>query len=58
MTEKNDVAEARIRIEAARRHLADALEAISGPDPDWPRCGTFIDMAEDVMPFIRGGDAS
>lgn len=58
MTEKNDVAEARVRIEAARKHLADALEAISGPDPDWPRCSTFIDMAGDVVPIIRGGDAS
>ena len=56
MEDKNDAAEARIRIEAARRHLTDALEAISGPDPDWARCSTFIDMAGDVMPIIRGGD--
>lgn len=56
MTEKNDAAEARIRIEAARNHLTDALEAISGPDPDWPRCSTFIDMAGDVMPIIRSDE--
>lgn len=56
MTEKNDAAEARIRIEAARKLLTDALEAISGPDPDWARCSAFIDMAGDVMPIIRGGD--
>jgi hypothetical protein len=56
MTEKNDAAEARIRIEAARKHLTDALEAISGPDPDWPRCSTFIDMAGDVMPIIRSDE--
>lgn len=56
MTEKNDAVEARIRIEAARKHLTDALEAISGPNPDWARCSTFIDMAGDVMPIIRHGD--
>lgn len=56
MTEKNDAAEARIRIEAARKHLTDALDAISGPDPDWPRCSTFIDMAGDVMPIIRSDE--
>ena len=56
MAEKNDATEARIRIEAARKHLTDALEAISGPDPDWARCSTFIDMAGDVMPIIRDGE--
>ena len=29
--------QARIRIEAARKHLTEALEAISGPEPDWAR---------------------
>lgn len=38
MEKTNDAADARIRIAEARKHLTDALEAISGPDPDWARC--------------------
>lgn len=57
MKEKNEVREARIRLDAARRHITEALEAISGPDPDWVRCGACIDMAGDVMPIIREVDA-
>ena len=56
MAEKNDAAEARIRIEAARKHLTDALEAISGPDPDWARGSTFLDRAGEVLPIIRHGE--
>lgn len=29
--------QARIRIEAARKHLTEALEAVSGPEPDWAK---------------------
>lgn len=29
--------EARIRLEVARGHITDAIEAISGPKPDWVR---------------------
>lgn len=53
MTEQDRVREARIRLEAARKHITDAIEAISGPKPDWVRCGAFIDMAGDVMPFVK-----
>lgn len=57
MTEQDRAREARIRLDAARKHIADAIEAISGPVPDWVRCGARIDMAGDVMPFVKDGDA-
>ena len=44
------------RAREARKHITDAIEAISGPVPDWVRCGAFIDMAGDVMPFVREVD--
>lgn len=53
MTEQDRAREARIRLDAARKHITDAIEAISGPEPDWVRCGAFIDMADDVMPFVK-----
>lgn len=48
--------QARMRIDAARKHLTDALEAISGPEPDWTRCETFMDMASDVLPTVIDGE--
>lgn len=57
MTEEDKAREARIRIEAARAHLADAAEAVGGPAPDWVRCGACIDMAGDVLPVVREGEA-
>lgn len=56
MTEQDRAREARIRLDAARKHITDAIEAISGPAPDWVRCGAFIDMAGDVMPFVKDGE--
>lgn len=56
MTEQDRAREARIRLDAARKHITDAIEAISGPAPDWVRCGAFIDMAGDVMPFVRSDE--
>lgn len=53
MTEQDRAREARIRLDAARKHITDAIEAISGPAPDWVRCGAFIDMAGDVMSFVK-----
>lgn len=50
MTEQDRAREARIRLDTARKHI---IEAISGPAPDWVRCGAFIDMAGDVMPFVK-----
>lgn len=50
------VEQARIRINAARKHLTDALEAISGPEPDVAKCDAFIDMANDVLPTIIDGE--
>lgn len=47
---------ARIRIEAARKHLTEALEAISGPEPDWARCEVCMDMASDVLPTVIEGE--
>lgn len=56
MTEQDRAREARIRLDAARQHLTNAIEAISGPKPDWVRCGAHIDMAGDVMPFVKDGE--
>lgn len=53
MTEQDRARKARIRLDAARKHITDAIEAISGPAPDWVRCGEFVDMAGDVMPFVK-----
>lgn len=58
MTEIERAKEARIRLDAARKFIADAIEAISGPEKDWARCGALIDMAGDVMPFVKEADAS
>lgn len=56
MTEQDRARKARIRLDAARKHITDAIEAISGPAPDWVRCGAFIDMTGDVMPFVKEAD--
>lgn len=56
MTEQDRARKARIRLDAARKHITDAIEAISGPKPDWLRCGACIDMAGDVMPFVKDGE--
>ena len=48
--------QARIRIEAARKHLTEALAAISGPEPDWAKCETCMDMASDVLPTVIDGE--
>lgn len=50
------VEQARIRIDAARKHLTDALEAISGPEPDFAKCEVCMDMAGDVLPTIIEGE--
>lgn len=50
------VEQARIRIDAARKHLTDALEAISGPEPDFAKCKACMDMAGDVLPTIIEGE--
>ena len=48
--------QARIRIEAARKHLTEALAAISGPEPDWAKCEACMDMASDVLPTVIEGE--
>ena len=48
--------QARLRIDAARKHLTEALEAISGPEPDVAKCEAFLDMANDVLPTIINGE--
>lgn len=50
------VEQARIRINAARKHLTDALEAISGPEPDFDKCEACMDMAGEVLPTIIDGE--
>lgn len=50
------IIQARLRIDAARKHLTEALEAISGPEPDVAKCDAFIDMANDVLPTIINGE--
>lgn len=50
------VEQARIRIEAARKHLTEALAAISGPEPDWAKCEACMDMASDVLPTVIEGE--
>lgn len=44
--------EARIRLADARAHITSAIEAISGPEPDWVLCEAHMDMAGDVMPAV------
>lgn len=57
MADKEETAKkVRIRIEAARQHLTDALREVSVPDPDLVACQAHIDMATDVMPVIEGGE--
>lgn len=48
--------QARLRIDAARKHLTEALEAISGPEPDVAKCEAFLDMANEVLPTIINGE--
>lgn len=45
--------EARIRLCEARRHITEAIEAVSGPEPDWGLCEAHMDMAGEVLPVIR-----
>lgn len=44
---------ARERLEASRRHLTDAVRALSVPKPDWVVATAAMDMAMDVMPDLR-----
>lgn len=50
------VQQARIRIDAARKHLTEALEAISGPEPDFAKCEACMDMAGEVLSTIIEGE--
>ncbi len=56
MSEQGIARAARIRLDAVRDHITDAIEAISGPAPDWLRCAECMDMARDVMPVVEEGD--
>lgn len=49
---------ARKRLAVARGFLTDAIEAISGPDPDWALCQVLIDMAGEVLPYVESGGES
>lgn len=52
MTGSERAREARIRLADARAHVTSAIEAISGPEPDWVLCEAHMDMAGDVMPVV------
>ena len=52
MTGSERAREARIRLADARAHITSAIEAISGPEPDWVLCEAHMDMAGDVMPVV------
>lgn len=52
MTGSERAREARIRLADARTHITSAIEAISGPEPDWVLCEAHMDMAGDVMPVV------
>ena len=54
MTEMDRAREARIRLVAARDFIARAIRAVDGPEPDWAYCAALIDMAGDVMPYVKG----
>ena len=54
MTERERARYARERLEASRRHISDAVRALSVPEPDWVAATAAADMAMDVMPDIRG----
>ncbi len=53
MTDRDRARAARIRVEASRRHLDEAMRALSVPEPDWVAARVALDMAADVMPAIR-----
>lgn len=50
--EQAKVLDARIRLNTARKLITDAIEAISGPRPDWNKMNVYVDMVQDVMPFV------
>ena len=54
MTELERARYARERLEASRRHVSDAVRALSVPEPDWVAARAAADMAVDVMPDLRG----
>lgn len=55
MNEVDRAREARIRLVTARDFIARAIEAVGGPEPDWALCAALIDMAGDVMPYVKEG---
>lgn len=57
MTGSERAREARIRLTDVRAHVTSAIEAISGPEPDWVLCGAHIGMACDAMPVVPRGVA-
>ena len=56
MNEMDRAREARIRLEAARDFIERAIMAVNGPEPDWALCAALIDMAGDVMPYVKEVD--
>lgn len=54
MTERERARYARERLEASRRHISDAVRALSVPEPDWVAARAAADMEVDVMPDLRG----
>lgn len=55
MTDRQRAKDARVRIEAARESLSNALREVSVPEPDFEKAQTYIDMANDVIPLLWSG---
>ena len=55
MTDRQRAKDARLRIEAARESLSNALREVSVPEPDFEKAQTYIDMANDVVPLLWSG---
>lgn len=53
MNDQEKARAARIKMDAARDHLGKAIEAISGPKPDWTRAQAHVDMAWDIVPVLK-----
>lgn len=55
MTDRQRAKDARVRIEAARESLSNALREVSVPEPDFETAQTYLDMANDVVPLLWSG---
>ena len=52
MNDQQRAKDARVRIEAARESLSNALREVSVPEPDFEKARTYLDMANDVIQLL------